>query len=151
MTVSWTPERVQRLRELWDAGLSAGQCAARLGGVTRNAVISKVHRTGLALRRSDKQSVRRATVLRKPREHRAKAAPPYSAQINVAVPSTPRTLTADECGAVGAVLSRMRGRCAWPVGDPYAADFHFCGEATQRTYCPQHHAIAYVKHERKVK
>ncbi len=46
--MSWTDERVARLSKLWADGLSASQIAADLGGVTRNAVIGKVHRLGLS-------------------------------------------------------------------------------------------------------
>ena len=46
---SWTEDRVELLGRLWGEGLSASQIAAALGGgVTRNAVIGKVHRLGLA-------------------------------------------------------------------------------------------------------
>ena len=48
--MSWTDERVERLKKLWQDGLSASQIAAELGGVTRNAVIGKVHRLGLSNR-----------------------------------------------------------------------------------------------------
>ena len=44
----WTDERVDQLKSLWTEGLSASQIARALGGVTRNAVIGKVHRLGLA-------------------------------------------------------------------------------------------------------
>ena len=44
--MSWTDERVELLKKLWADGLSASQIAAELGGVTRNAVIGKVHRLG---------------------------------------------------------------------------------------------------------
>ncbi len=44
----WNDERVATLRKLWTDGLSASQIAKQLGGVTRNAVIGKVHRLGLA-------------------------------------------------------------------------------------------------------
>src|ERR1700689_3208048 len=46
--MSWTDERVEQLKSLWTEGLSASQIARTLGGVTRNAVIGKVHRLGLA-------------------------------------------------------------------------------------------------------
>ena len=46
--MAWTDDRVQTLRTLWAAGNSASQIAAELGGVTRNAVIGKVHRLGLS-------------------------------------------------------------------------------------------------------
>ena len=44
--MSWTDERVELLKKLWADGLSASQIAAELGGITRNAVIGKVHRLG---------------------------------------------------------------------------------------------------------
>lgn len=46
--MAWTDERVEILKKLWAEGLSASQIAGRLGGVTRNAVIGKVHRLGLS-------------------------------------------------------------------------------------------------------
>ena len=46
--MAWTDERVDLLKKLWSEGLSASQIANRLGGVTRNAVIGKVHRLGLS-------------------------------------------------------------------------------------------------------
>src|SRR5437879_13499572 len=49
MTVlTWSEDRVEQLKKLWEAGLSASQIAAELGSVTRNAVIGKVHRLGLS-------------------------------------------------------------------------------------------------------
>ena len=48
--MSWTDERVEKLKELWTEGMSASQIAKVLGGVTRNAVIGKVHRLGLSNR-----------------------------------------------------------------------------------------------------
>ena len=50
--MSWTDERVEKLKELWGEGMSASQIAKALGGVTRNAVIGKVHRLGLSNRGS---------------------------------------------------------------------------------------------------
>ena len=50
--LNWTDDRVEQLKNLWTEGLSASQIARALGGVTRNAVIGKVHRLGLAGRAS---------------------------------------------------------------------------------------------------
>ncbi|MDP6389717.1 MAG: GcrA family cell cycle regulator [Alphaproteobacteria bacterium] len=50
--MEWTEARVERLRDLWNGGLSASQIAAELGDVTRNAVIGKAHRLGLSSRPS---------------------------------------------------------------------------------------------------
>ena len=48
--MSWTDERVETLKKMWAEGQSASQIAKELGGVTRNAVIGKVHRLGLSNR-----------------------------------------------------------------------------------------------------
>ena len=48
MTMSWTDERVELLKRLWSECLSVSQIAAELGGVTRKAVIGKVHRLSLS-------------------------------------------------------------------------------------------------------
>src|ERR1700748_3650211 len=56
--MGWTDERVEQLKSLWTEGLSASQIARALGGVTRNAVIGKVHRLGLAGRASPSRSER---------------------------------------------------------------------------------------------
>ncbi|NJM84118.1 MAG: GcrA cell cycle regulator, partial [Tabrizicola sp.] len=48
--MSWTDERVETLKRMWGEGQSASQIAKELGGVTRNAVIGKVHRLGLSNR-----------------------------------------------------------------------------------------------------
>jgi GcrA cell cycle regulator len=52
MPVSWTDERIDRLRALWSNGVPASQIAEDLGGVSRNAVIGKAHRLGLQARPS---------------------------------------------------------------------------------------------------
>ena len=63
--MTWTDERVELLKKLWADGLSASQIAGELGGITRNAVIGKVHRLGLSGRaKSPSSSAPRA---RKPR------------------------------------------------------------------------------------
>jgi GcrA cell cycle regulator len=50
--MSWTDERIDRLRTMWENGLTASQIAEELGGVSRNAVIGKAHRLGLKARPS---------------------------------------------------------------------------------------------------
>ncbi|MBQ1500432.1 MAG: GcrA cell cycle regulator, partial [Sphingomonas sp.] len=50
--MSWTEERIDTLKKMWDSGLTATQIAEELGGVSRNAVIGKAHRLGLPARPS---------------------------------------------------------------------------------------------------
>jgi GcrA cell cycle regulator len=59
--MSWTDERVETLKRMWAEGQSASQIAKELGGVTRNAVIGKVHRLGLSNRNEDESTAAPAT------------------------------------------------------------------------------------------
>ena len=62
--MGWTEERVELLKKLWSEGLSASQIAGQLGGVTRNAVIGKVHRLSLSGRAKPVSSSPRPRVLK---------------------------------------------------------------------------------------
>jgi GcrA cell cycle regulator len=148
--MSWTDERVELLKKLWSEGLSASQIAGRLGSVTRNAVIGKVHRLGLSGRattsrmKTHRPRARMANAKRaaKPRfavagnpavrglfsgEGEAYVPPAEEMIIPLAERKTIQTLT--ECS------------CRWPIGDPQLADFHFCGKTKVPAlpYC-EHHA-----------
>lgn len=136
--MAWTDERVELLKKLWAEGLSASQIASRLGGVTRNAVIGKVHRLGLSGRatttrmKTHRPRARMATVKRTAKPQRfanignpalralyQPDAEPYVSpveelEIPLAERKTIQTLV--ECS------------CRWPIGDPQHADFHFCGK-----------------------
>ncbi|MGD9294408.1 MAG: GcrA family cell cycle regulator [Roseobacter sp.] len=88
--MSWTDERVELLKKMWGEGQSASQIAKELGGVTRNAVIGKVHRLGLSNRtpaaaKSDvkPQSATKAEAKSKPA---AKPAPPASREPEAPAP-----------------------------------------------------------------
>ncbi|MEM7669916.1 MAG: GcrA family cell cycle regulator [Pseudomonadota bacterium] len=77
--MSWTDERVEKLKELWAEGMSASQIAKSLGGVTRNAVIGKVHRLGLSNRGtsvSNNPATEDAKPVEKPAPKPAQAAAP---------------------------------------------------------------------------
>ena len=79
--MSWTDERVEILKKMWGEGQSASQIAKELGGVTRNAVIGKVHRLVYPIAQhqihlpSQRQS-RRQHPRRKPRPQHQKRRPP---------------------------------------------------------------------------
>ncbi|MEO1493713.1 MAG: GcrA family cell cycle regulator [Pseudomonadota bacterium] len=77
--MSWTEERVEKLKELWNEGMSASQIAKVLGGVTRNAVIGKVHRLGLS--------------------NRGTSAPGGEAEAKTAEPAKPKTSKATKPAA----------------------------------------------------
>ena len=63
--MSWTEEKVEKLKELWSKGHTASQIAEALGDTTRNAVIGKAHRLNLEARAPSKQSAESSTSSRK--------------------------------------------------------------------------------------
>jgi GcrA cell cycle regulator len=159
----WTDERVEMLRKLWAEGLSASQIAAQLGGVSRNAVIGKVHRLKLSGRGRTASAPAR----------QKKPAQPATARSTPRPAPTSRTVTS----SIGATalqaqfetepLVRESNRniedivvpisrnlqliqlnertCKWPIGDPLAEGFHFCGNDCAETgpYCRYHARIAF--------
>src|SRR5258708_28292459 len=79
MTVlTWTDDRVEQLKKLWESGLSASQIAAELGNVTRNAVIGKVHRLGLSGRAKSPPSAAPRQRQTRPAQHMMRVARPVS-------------------------------------------------------------------------
>lgn len=137
----WTDDAIETLKRLWgDPDFSAALIAQRLG-VTRNAVLGKIHRLGLSKPRTSRPRVARVRAPRPRRLVRASVTPPVRAP--VALPPVAPT------EAVGsAQLCRLedlpRRGCHWPLGDPQAADFGFCGRRAETgPYCPAHAAVAY--------
>ena len=148
MTCSpWTDDRVRILRALWLEGRSAAEVAQRLGGVTRNAVIGKVHRLGLAARTAaSSPRPRRAapSPARRTRPTPLASPPPRPAR---AAPAKPRRapIIVDAVGRVFDLSHLSPRMCRWPIGDPKAGGFSFCGEIKPGPgpYCPAHAARAY--------
>lgn len=129
--MAWTEERVEQLKDLWSEGLSASQIANRMGGVTRNAVIGKVHRLGLA---------GRAT----PAAPKPKAVVEVEPEVVIRTPSLSlETMTlGDDRPTVSTIGTNQ---CKWPIGDPASEDFHFCGQSTSsaKPYCAYHSQLAF--------
>lgn len=135
----WTPEREERLRELWAKGVSASKVAAELGGgLTRNAVIGKVNRLKLPMRKPSGPTGARAKRVYAPP---APKPPPIPALdlFNAAIPEDQKRRLWD-----GDYLSdpdKLFSGCRWIVGDTQSADWFYCG-GTQKegsSYCPVHH------------
>jgi GcrA cell cycle regulator len=156
--MSWTDERVQMLSKLWLEGRSASQIATELGmGVTRNAVIGKVHRLGLAGR--PKAAVPTAAPARKAVKPAARAHEPVFAEpVFESAPPLPVTLKpivsapaladfeAPVCEQV-TIMELRESSCRWPMGDPTSADFRYCGARTPvgscGPYCSAHARLAF--------
>ena len=74
--MAWTDDRVEKLKTMWTEGNSASQIAKELGGVTRNAVIGKVHRLGLSNRASSTKPIRDKASVRSAPKSRSKPSSP---------------------------------------------------------------------------
>ena len=152
--MSWTDERIETLKTMWEAGQTASQIAEALGGISRNAVIGKVHRLGLSGRAAPSQPAR--TVAATFRTARPRPAPAAPAQ----QPSAPRRLEAvqpkpvEPAAPVPAPIPDLPGTatvmtlgahmCKWPIGDPSSREFSFCGRrASEGVYCVEHARVAY--------
>ena len=160
LQISWTDERVELLAKLWGDGLSASQIAAQIGGVSRNAVIGKVHRLGLSGRAKPNGSAPA------PERTRSKAprAPGQTAPQGVPGSDAPRSLQAVEPPVMlpsaelppsevvvipaserVSIMDLRESMCRWPLGDPTSAEFGYCGTRaiTGLPYCHNHARVAY--------
>jgi len=150
--MTWTDERVETLKKLWGDGLSASQIAAELGGITRNAVIGKVHRLGLSGRAKSPTSA--APRPRKPRsQHVLRVSRPtmrgntaLAQAFEYEVEAEPELVeNVIPLGQRRTLLELSEDTCRWPIGDPGAPDFYFCGghALTAGPYCAYHSRMAY--------
>ena len=156
--MEWTEDRVETLKKLWLEGQSASQIAKHLTGVTRNAVIGKVHRLGLSGRATPSQPAR--TTFKAPRPARpVTTAPPVvrrpmePVQAVVVAPA-PRPVTPFvELAGTATVLTLGRHMCKWPIGDPSSDEFTFCGRRAgdEGPYCVEHARVAYQPQQAKKK
>jgi len=149
--MSWTDERVELLRKLWSDGLSASQIAAELGGITRNAVIGKVHRLGLSGRaKSASSAAPRPRKARTPMLRVGRAAIRGNTALahayEIEAETTPGLIeNIIPIGQRRTILELTEQTCRWPIGDPGSSDFFFCGGKTidGLPYCAYHSRVAY--------
>lgn len=160
--MSWTDERVETLKKLWQEGHSASQIAKQLGGVTRNAVIGKVHRLGLSGRAAPSQPARPLyKPARPPRAAAPAPAPQAIAPRRTVITDTPvatrpaqvPALPAIEEPGTATVLTLGTKMCKWPIGDPSSDGFTFCGRRAGdgAPYCVEHARQAYQPQQKKKK
>jgi GcrA cell cycle regulator len=154
MMIGWTDERVEQLKKLWSDGLSASQIAAELGGITRNAVIGKVHRLGLSGRaKAASPAAQRPRKVRQP--HMLRVSRPAT-RGNTALARAfayeydvePEPAAVENVIPIGqrrTLLELNEATCRWPIGDPANADFYFCGgpPVAGHPYCGYHSRVAY--------
>lgn len=148
--MAWTEDNVALLRKYWAEGQSASQIARQLGGMTRNAVIGKVHRLKLAERAIPSRPVRnpRVTLARTTRPTGQPAKPRLPRLVSTApVREPPPPVDPFRCedGKLFTIETIGGSQCRYTYGDPQDADFGFCGHKTSNkgTWCAAHRAIVY--------
>jgi GcrA cell cycle regulator len=148
---TWTTERIEQLRHCVVTGLTCSEIAAEIG-VSRNAVIGKIHRLGLSSGRPAG-----AQALGCPPRARRPRAPTQSRLLRLAYAQAPDggeaivfDTTVDSAQPCSLVELAER-KCRWPLGDPVKPDFAFCGNeaVTGFTYCMGHARMAYRSGERR--
>src|SRR5579871_2315802 len=135
--MEWNEERIAALARLWKEGFSAAQVAQQLGGVSRSAVIGKIHRLGIAGR--DAPSRPRGSVARTATKRatvqggRRKTTP--AAPRRALLPVAPF-----EVAPTATLISLNEHGCRWPIGDPDDENFGFCGRRREGrgAYCEGH-------------
>jgi GcrA cell cycle regulator len=136
--MEWTDERIASLKTMWLAGMSASQIARSLGGVSRSAVIGKVHRIGIAGREAPSRP-RSVVGFRPKRVRRVNGGgqPRKNSPTPERLPTPPPFV---ETTATATILNLSEHSCRWPIGDPAALEFGFCGRrrAGRGSYCQLH-------------
>jgi GcrA cell cycle regulator len=154
----WTDDRVEQLKRMWSEGLTASQIAARIGnGVTRNAVIGKVHRLGLSGRVAKVRTPQPKPQRKIYEPHRANLVSganalkpsfrPHPKPIAIPEPEPePIRLIEVPTGEQRCSIMHLSDRtCRWPIGDPGTEEFCFCGTKPREKgpYCEYHARMAY--------
>ncbi|MBM9594339.1 GcrA family cell cycle regulator [Roseitranquillus sediminis] len=159
--MSWTDERVETLKRMWNEGQSASQIAKELGNVTRNAVIGKVHRLGLSNRiggmptkatadeepaeelaapQPEPQPAPEAketapaapTPMRKPIVPAGQPLPPQPSANEISPEALASVREVEKTARRISLMELTERTCKWPIGDPATDDFWFCGLAAQQ-------------------
>ena len=138
--MSWTEEKVSKLKELWGKGNTASQIAEIIGGISRNAVIGKAHRLNLSAKIKTRIATSNKSYESSINEKSVKVKRGRKSKFNSLIiekdfePENPKQLEElDE------------NSCKWPMGHPNEKSFYFCGRTSLKdfSYCKLHLLYAY--------
>ena len=138
--MSWTEEKVAKLKELWGKGNTASQIAEIIGGISRNAVIGKAHRLNLSAKIKTRAATSNKNFDNSTDENIVKTKRGRKSKFQSLIieknfePENPKQLEElDE------------NTCKWPIGHPDEKNFYFCGRSSLKdfSYCKLHLLYAY--------
>ena len=138
--MSWTEEKVAKLKELWGKGNTASQIAEIIGGISRNAVIGKAHRLNLSAKIKTRTATTNKNFENSFNDKNVKQKKIRSSKFKSLIiekdfePENPKQLEElDE------------NSCKWPIGHPDEKSFYFCGRSSLKdfSYCKLHLLYAY--------
>ena len=138
--MSWTEEKVNKLKELWGKGNTASQIAEIIGGITRNAVIGKAHRLNLSAKIKTRTATSNKNFENSLEEKNNQSKKGRRSKFKSLIiekdfePENPKQLEElDE------------NSCKWPIGHPNEKSFYFCGRKSLKdfSYCKLHLLYAY--------
>ena len=138
--MSWTDEKVAKLKELWGKGNTAAQIASIIGGISRNAVIGKAHRLNLSAKIKTRTAISNQSfensISNKNNQSKKGRRSRFKSLIieKDFEPENPKQLEElDE------------NSCKWPIGHPNEKTFYFCGRSSLKdfSYCKLHLLYAY--------
>ena len=138
--MSWTEEKVAKLKELWGKGNTASQIAEIIGGISRNAVIGKAHRLNLSAKIKTRTATSNQNFESSVHEKNIKSRRGRKSKFKSLIiekdfePENPKQLEQlDE------------NSCKWPIGHPNEKSFYFCGRSSLKdfSYCKLHLLYAY--------
>ena len=139
--MSWSPEREEKLRELWKKGHSASQIASMLGDTTRNAVIGKAHRLNLEARMTSKKKQvtagkQKNSSLKEDKTQKLGRKARFKALLLDKNFEEENPLKLEEL---------TDKTCRWPIGHPHEENFYFCGRQSMEKlpYCKLHVLYAF--------
>ena len=144
--MSWTDEKVAKLRELWGKGKTANQIAEIIGGITRNAVIGKAHRLNLSAKIKTRYVSSNKNIENNIENNNSKSFKGRRSRFKSLIiekdfePENPKQLEELDDNT-----------CKWPIGHPNEEGFYFCGRTSLKdfSYCKLHLLYAFQPKNKK--